>query len=86
MLLDQDAELRQLSLSKLQQQGNNHGSTPLIVAAAAAGEQPEVFARLLAVADADVLEARTKQGAAGLGDSTTAGVVVALVSSIAELG
>jgi hypothetical protein len=66
LLLLQDAELRQLTLSKLQLLGNNHGSTPLVVAAAAASDCPGVFCRLLEVANADVLEARTKQGEAGL--------------------
>jgi hypothetical protein len=57
-VLLRDAELA----NKLQLQRNNNGSTPLIVAAAAAGEQPAVFGALLAVAGADVLEASTHQG------------------------
>jgi hypothetical protein len=62
VLLLRDADLCGLTLTKLQLQGNNNGATPLVVAAAAAGEQPAAFCRLLAVADADVLEARTKGG------------------------
>jgi hypothetical protein len=68
-VLLRDAEL----VNKLQLQRNNNGSTPLIVAAAAAGEQPAVFSALLAVAGADVLEARTKQGEPLVGEMHAAG-------------